>query len=483
MPFYLSVDLGTTGCRSTVFNEKLDMISYAYEEYGLITPKENFAEQDAELWWKLTLKTAKEAIAKAEINDIKGISISSQGITVVPVDGEIRPVCNALSWLDIRAVDEVKQIERDFGGENIFRLTGKRPDPAYSLPKILWLKNNRRDIFDKAFKFLMPMDFLIARLTGNCVTDRTMASGTLMYDLDGKCWSKKILDLYEIDENKLSKLMYAGENAGEILPHVAEELGINKDCIVAVGAQDQKCAAFASGLDKDTVTVSLGTAAAVTSFEKEGKKVFDPGRCPYVEENVFINESVINTAGTCLRWLRDLLFKGEDYDVMDKEAEKALEKGNSLLFFPYMNGTCAPHFHPDNTGIFHGITLAAERGDFALAVMEGIAFQIRSLLEETGTYSNTETLVVFGGGANTSLWPKIIADVTNLTVKVPKTPQTAAAGAAMLVTKAMGEKMVTMGYSAEYHPSERREFYDKKYRKYKNIENLLWKRGENLDCD
>lgn len=190
---YLAVDLGTTGCRSAVFDENFNILAYDYEEYGLITPKENYVEQDAELWWKLTLKTAKEAIEKCGISaeSIKSISISSQGITIVPVDEKINPLSNALSWLDTRATEEAKEIELDLGAKNIYDLTGKNIDSVYTLPKILWLKKYKRGIYDNAHKLLMPLDFLIAKLTGKCITDHSMASGTLMYDVENRCWSKK----------------------------------------------------------------------------------------------------------------------------------------------------------------------------------------------------------------------------------------------------------------------------------------------------
>ena len=485
MNAYLSVDLGTTGCRSSVFDENLNVLAYDYEEYGLITPKANYVEQDALKWWELTVKTAQTAVEKSGVSKcIRSISISSQGITVVPVDENLVPLSNALSWLDTRATEETNQIRKDFGDEEILSLTGKRIDAAYTLPKLLWMKKHMNEIFEKAHKFLLPMDFLIGKLTGNCVTDPTMASGTLMYDLDKGCWCKEILDKYSISEKKLPTVLYAGEKAGNILPEVAEKIGINKECIVAVGAQDQKCAAYAAGLDEKTVTVSLGTAAAITKIYEKGisDSLCCLGRCPYTEKDIFISESVINTAGTCLRWLRDTMFVSENYSVIDKEAEKAMEKESGILFFPYMNGCAAPLYNPESTGCFYGVNLSTKRGDFALAVMEGIAFQIRSLLESVGGYENLSTLVLFGGGANGELWPSVIASVTGLTVKIPESIQTASEGAAMLAAKALGADVMKIKYEREYVPDEKTKRYDLKYQKYKKTENALW--GKEVEtCD
>ena len=205
MAYYLAVDLGTTGCRSILFDDSLHTVGSAYEEYGLITPKENWVEQDAELWWTLTLRTAKKAVASAHIpaKEIRGISISSQGITLVPVDERLNPLCNALSWLDVRAAEETESVCKDYEADAFFALTGKRIKSVYTLPKLLWLKNHDTDVFDKAYKFLMPMDFLIARFTGEIVTDYSMASGTLLYDLKNGCWHKEICERYGIPVEKL----------------------------------------------------------------------------------------------------------------------------------------------------------------------------------------------------------------------------------------------------------------------------------------
>ncbi len=477
MSVYLAIDLGTTGCRSILFDDRLNQLAASYEEYGLITPCEKWVEQDAELWWELTLRTAKNAISISGIDreEIKGISVSSQGITVVPVDRNIKPLCNALSWLDVRASDEVLQIEKDFGKDKIFNLTGKKILPDYTLPKLLWLKKHEPEIFNGAWKFLMPMDFLVARFTGNCVTDHSMASGTLMYDLKKLCWSREMLDFYGIDEKKLPNLAFGGEAVGTVLPEIADELGIGRDCIVGVGAQDQKCAAYGVGLGEGIMTISLGTAAAITKLWNAAKtEIRDVGWCGYVEANTFVTEGVIGTAGTCLRYIRDLMFENEDYVTIDREAEEARERGSSLIFLPYMAGASEENDILSEDGCFYGVNLATKRGDFALAVMEGVAFRIRSILETMEAYGNIHTLILLGGGAKSKLWSQIIADVTGLRLNVPTVIEAAGAGAARLAAKAAGEELPPLDRAGRYTPSEYAEAYGKKYGKYRNIEKKLW---------
>ena len=463
MSAYLAIDLGTTGCRSMVFDGELNVLGAEYEEYRLITPDDGWVEQDASLWWELTVCTAKKAILKSGVSarSIRGISVSSQGITVVPVDESLNPLMNAISWLDTRAAEEAEQLKREKGDEWVFLNTGKHIDPVYTLPKLMWLRERRREIFDGCKLLLMPMDYLIGKLTGKCITDHSMASGTLMYDIKNRSWSSEILKKYGIPAVKLPEIVWSGETAGTVLPEVAGELGLSEDCTVSVGAQDQKCAAFGAGLSKGTVTVSLGTACAVTKLWEapQPERFKSVGWCGYINKDTWVTEGVINTAGASLRWLRDLMYRGEDYSVIDQEAEKAIKRGDAVMFYPYLSESGAK-------GFFTGIRLNSNRGSFAAAVLEGVAFQIRTLLCKMDAYQDADSIVLFGGGAKSTIWSQIIADATGLAVKVPQTGEAAGAGAAILAAKGCGETLPHLKYSRVVYPSEKTKTYEDKYRSY-----------------
>ena len=475
---YLAVDLGTTGCRSIIFDKDLNLMGDSYEEYGLITPENDYVEQDAQVWWELTLKTAKKAIEKSKIDAklIKGISISSQGITIVPVDKGINPLCNAINWLDSRPKEQTLKIKNEFGADRIFEVCGKKLESYFTLPKLMWIRDNQKDIWDKAHKFLMPMDFLIAKLTGNFVTDHSMASGTLVYDLKNCKWSKEITEKFGIPQEKLPEILWSGESAGTVLPEIAEELGLSKTCVVAVGAQDQKCAALGAGLKEGTMTISLGTAGAITKIwnKVDYAKSNKVGWCGYTNQGTWVTEGVINTAGTCLRWVRDMLFKNESYKIIDEEAENAINKGSRVMFYPYMNGPSSPDFYPESQGCFYGINLSTVRGDFAAAVMEGIAFQVKILLEEMNAFSNVDKIVIFGGGAKGELWCQIISDITGLEIMVPTTFEAAGAGAAILAAKATGKNLKSLECAKIFMPSDKKEMYEEKYKLYRRTEKKLW---------
>ncbi len=462
MAYYLAIDLGTTGCRSILFDDKLNNLSQAYEEYGLITPNATWVEQDAELWWTLTKKTAKDAISEAGIDGkaIDGISISSQGITIVPVDRDFKPLCNAQSWLDSRGETEAEQIAEDYTVEGIFGLTGKNPLACYTLPKLLWIRKNMPDIWEKAYKFLMPMDFLTAKLCGRAVTDHSMASGTLMYDLKAGCWSRDVLDRYSIEEERLPEILWSGESAGCVLPEVAKELGLRADCVVAVGAQDQKCAALGAGLKEGAITVSLGTAGAITKRWSECLSASNQSVawCGYTEKGYWVTEGVIETAGVCLRYTRDLIYPGESYKIIDEESAEAIEWESELLFLPSLGA---------GKGGFYGMGLGTAKGEYTAAVMQGVAFEVRRMLQKMDAYGNIDTLILFGGGAKGDLWCQIVADATNMNILVPKTAEAAGAGAAVLAARGCGVDLGSLECTRSYKPSdERREYYEKKFARY-----------------
>lgn len=191
----IGIDLGTTGCRSILFDENLNILGEKYFEYPLITLSDRIIEQDADLWWELVKSSISDimTISNVSPNSVKGISISSQGIAFVPIDKDGKTLRNAISWLDSRAQSEVDLIKEHFEEHYIFQSTGKRISAAYTLSKILWIKNNEPDIYEKTYKFLMPHDYIIYKLCGSIMTDHTMASGTMMYDINEQKWSDEIL--------------------------------------------------------------------------------------------------------------------------------------------------------------------------------------------------------------------------------------------------------------------------------------------------
>ena len=474
----IGIDIGTTGIRSIVYDTKMNEVGKSYRSYPLINLSAKMIEQDANVWWEITQETITEAMKQAS-GEVCAISISSQGIAYVPVDQNCIPIRNAISWLDSRAEKQTKQILERFSEQDIYKITGKRVSSYYTLPKIMWLKQNEPENYNKAYKFLLPHDFLIAKLSGEFVTDHTLAAGTMIYDINDQCWSAHMLDSFDIDADKLPVIVWGSTAVGKIIPEVAEVIGLRKDVTICVGGQDQKCASFGSGISTGIATVSLGTAAAI-------EKIW---ATPYIDEkmhipcfsflykNAWVTEGVLNTAAASMRWLKETLFEAYTYDQMSSMVNDQ-EYKTDLSFYPYLAGCATPNWYKSATGLFDGIHLNTSRGDFVRALFEGIAMQIKSNLE---IMEGTDEIRIFGGGATSGIWCKIIADVTGSVVKTLHTTETACFGAAMLAGIGC-EIFKDCKYASQFilikdtiKPDvKRHSYYNEKYKSYTNTEKRLW---------
>ena len=472
MAVVLAIDFGTSGCRSALYDEQLSMLDCATEEYPIICVSDKEIEQDADVWWEKAKKTIKEVVGRySKPEEISAISLSSQGIGLVPIDENGRTLSNSISWLDTRCVEETKYIENTFGKSDIYRITGKRISPLYSLPKLMWIKKHCSEIYSKAWKFLLPMDFIQYRLSGKCITDYTMASGTMYYDVASQSWSEKLLKENGLSSDKLSEIMWAGEPIGTIIPEVADELGLSSKVLIVNGAQDQKCAAHGAGVSDKCAAVSLGTGSVVSQISNHSM-VDSEMRIPffsYIEPNTWNLEGVINTSGSAYSWFSKEFGAGMSYDEIN-EAASSIILPNQTMFYPYLSGPSSP-FWNEGSGTFTGISLMTTKGNLARAIMEGIAYSIRENLDAMEKISNKVTeLHVYGGGSKSSLWCQIIADVNNTDVVCLSSSETALAGAARLAYKALGIKTSPLSESKRYKPDKKSvEMYQKSYEKYEEL--------------
>lgn len=411
---YIGIDLGTTACKAARFDEAGALQAFFCKEYGLIC-RDGLVEQDAEIWYQLVL----EALRTVSAPGVRGISISTQGVALIPVDAHGLPLCNAISWLDVRAGTEAAALSSAVGGDYIRSVTGKTCGGSYVLPKLIWLRTNRRELYDKADKFLLPLDYLNLRLTGRAVTDYTMAGGTMAYDIQNKCYDPRLLQAAGVDEARLAEVSCMGTPVGMLLPQVARETGLPLDCTVYLGGQDQKLAALGAGIDESTVTVSLGTASAVTRLARELPQ-YPPCSVFRFDEACYSLEGVLDTSGAALKWLMGIL-KQPDYEAMNRLAEEA-GSANGVIF------------HTDLTagGSIENLHLCTTPGNLVYALMEGVSRAIGQLAQAMG---GCEQLVVFGGGARSDIWCSILAQTIGKTVLVPQTEETGILGAARLASR------------------------------------------------
>lgn len=433
--YLIGIDLGTTVCKCSIYDDAMKLVSQAGIEYSLIYI-DGHIEQDANLWWELSKEVVIKALEKIpDKNDVKAISVSSQSMAFVPLDKSGNTISNAISWLDERGYSELEQIESRFGERKIYERTGKWLYGAYVLPKLLWLKKNDPDFF-LASKIAFPMDFLIFKLTGLLITDRTIASGTMMYNIVKNEWDQDILDMFGIDIDKLPQVCLSATKAGVIKEEIAKVLGIGADVQIIVGGQDQKCASLAAGITESVCTVSLGTAAAVEMLYD--KPVMDPNmKIPvfsYLTENTWVSETAIACAGAAVRWYKQTFAPFLSYDQLDDMAYKEYAKHNGIFFYPYLSS------NDELSGTFYGLGLDSDIAKTYMAVREGITFEISLLMDMMKAVPGAKSpqkIVVFGGGSYSQLWCQLIADICDMPVKVMDTSEMAAKGACMLAGAGM----------------------------------------------
>ncbi|MCD6371430.1 MAG: hypothetical protein J7L39_01815 [Candidatus Aenigmarchaeota archaeon] len=428
----IGVDLGTTRIKSAIFDENGRILGLSYRDVPLITHSSDEIEQNPDDWIIAVKETIRESIKISKVKNIEALSFSSQGISFVCVDEKGKNLGNAISWLDTRAKKEAEEIKEKIEEKNIFKITGKRINPAYVLPKILWIKKNDKTRFMHTKKFLMCLDYLNFRFTGNFMTDHTMASGTLMYDIRKMAWSDKILRTFDIPYNKLPSISFSSTFIGYIKDEAAKELGLGR-VKVYLGAQDQKCSCFSVGIDENTCVISLGTAVAI-SFLSNSPVIDKYMRIPcfpFVKKNTWILEGVISSGCASFDWLLKVL----------KEKPTILEKVNfknsNLYFFPHLAGSTSPHWIPEARGIMYGINLDTRKEDIISSLIKGITFEIKENFEIISklTKNRPKQTVVIGGGANSNNWLQLISDVLKTKVISFYRIESACLGASMFCKK------------------------------------------------
>jgi len=431
---YLGIDLGTTGLKCVMYEADGTAAAEYNEEYPLIFI-DSFVEQDANLWWSNLRTAVRYLVGKTGRGDVEALSISTQSISFVPVDERGSTLYNSINWLDMRGGAECERLRAAFGERTVFEKTGKHLDPAYSLPKLMWFKEQRPDVYEKTYKILFPLDFLNMKLTGKCVTDYTVAGGTMLYNIRERRWDDELVAFSGIDTNLLPDVAVMGTDIGKILPEVADELGISPDCRVVLGGQDQKIAAIGAGLGDGVLTMSFGTASALTKLHSD--MILDSGVSQFrFDDDHFVSEGVADTTGAALKWLSRMM--GDvSYREMDALAEESMPGANGVTAYTSFSKGAQ----------FGGMTLSTTRGDLIYALYEGTCREIADRLSSMG---GADEIRVFGGGSKSRIWCEILSRITGCRICILDTPETASRGAAIL---ASGGKIAPAGIAETINPT------------------------------
>ncbi|NLD46557.1 MAG: xylulokinase [Clostridiaceae bacterium] len=448
MSFLLGIDIGTSGTKTVLFDVNGNTVASALEEYPLYQPNLGWAEQDPEDWWRATYTTIKAVISKSGIqaSDIKGVGLSGQMHGAVLLDKDYNVLRKAIIWCDQRSFLECDQITSIIGRERLIEITANPALTGFTASKILWVKNNEPQIFEKVNKILLPKDYIRFRLTGEFATEVSDASGMQLMDIPGRKWSSEVLGKLGIEQSMLGKLYESQEISGKVNRAASEITGLKEGTPVAGGAGDQAAGAVGNGIVKTGVVSStIGTSGVVFAFS-ENVSIDPKGRVHtfcHAVPNTWHIMGVTQGAGLSLKWFRDNfcieekrtadLLKIDPYVLMDQEAEKVTAGCNGLIYLPYLMGERTPHLDPNAKGVFFGLSAKHEKPDMIRSVMEGVVYSLKDCLEiirEMGV--DVSEVRASGGGGKSKLWRQMQADVFGKEITTINSSEGPALGVALL---------------------------------------------------
>jgi len=447
----LAIDAGTTGVRSMFFDKSGNVVAKAYSEFESMYPHPSWVEQRAESWWEKACETILVCVKDGNISPehVVAISVTNQRETVVPIDENGVPLRNAIVWQDRRTVKQCNWIEETIPQVQVYTISGLTVDPYFTAPKIIWIRENEREVYDRAHKFLLVHDYLIYSLSNEIISDYSNASRTLLFDVRTAKWSDKLLEALNVDKEKLPRLVESGTLVGELTGAAAKETGLKEGTPIVAGGGDQQCAALGVGVVREGMIKSTtGTGTFLLSHSNTVK--LDPSMrvlCSrHVVPNAFVVEASMFTTGSALRWFRDNLGSEEihiadergvdPYDILTEAAEKSPPGSEGVIHIPHFVGSGAPNWNPHTRGIFAGLALGHSRHHLIRAILEGVSYEIRTNVEvmrELGLPS--QQVRVTGGASRSKTWMQIQADVLRAPVIRSKMEEASAIGAAILAFK------------------------------------------------
>jgi len=476
--YILSIDLGTSALKVVIYDLEFKTVAKAVKENRTYFPKPNWAEQDQTEWWADTRRLIKDVIEKSKINpkNIIGLGICGQCHGLNLVDKFCNPLHRCLIWPDLRSIKQAEKIRKE---------VGLSIAPYYTAAKLLWMKENKPEVVEKAFKILLPKDFLRTKLTGDFCTDIWDAWASELFDLEALNWNKKLIDYLGIPLEKFPEIHQSTDVVGVVREEASVETGLTAGTPVIAGKGDGSPDLLGYILNPfEAVLIYLGTAPAVLIPTGINNSLFS-----------FLSGFMGPGGGALLGWFKENLGICEEltasslgtsaYSLLDQEASKIEVGSEGLLFLPHMMGERSP-YNPEAKGVLYGLNLGHKKEHIYRAILEGIALHLYSIfnsIKDESTEINPNKIIIFGGGSKSLVWKKIFADVFNLPVYSLSEEETATMNIAVLVAvglkrykdvnEAVKNIKITWGDIVE--PSqESHERYKHIYAKYRELEEKLF---------
>ena len=450
----IGIDIGTTSTKAVLFTSKGEVIAERSTGYPLHSPHPEIQEQDPEEIYQAVISSVQQITqcCSEQINSLIGFSFSAAMHSLIAVDGQNNPLTNSITWADRRSAKYVDELRKQCVAHDLYVRTGTPIHPMSPLLKLIWLREDCSDLFEKAEKFISIKEYVLYRWFQTYVVDFSIASATGLFNMRSLNWDEQALSLAGISADQLPQIVPTTHTLTGMNAEAAEQMGVPADLPVVVGSSDGVLANLGVGaIASDTVAVTVGTSGAVRAMVDK-PKIDEKERlfCYALDEDRWLVGGAINNGGIILRWVRDnladsevataKLLKRDAYDFLTEMASMIPAGSDGLIFHPYLAGERSPLWNANARGSFFGLSLNHTKPHLVRAVLEGIVYNLYSvsvaLKESVGPATSIRAT---GGFAKSPLWRQMLADVFNRTVIFPESTQGSSFGAAALGLYALGK--------------------------------------------
>ncbi len=482
MKYVLGIDFGGGASKATLLSEEGKIAATNTVEYKTLYPKSGWTEQNPMDWYNATKENIKAVLDKSgvTVNDIMAVSLDAATHTAVIMDENYSVLRPSIYWTDIRSLDEVQYLKDNYS-QFIIDTVLHVPDTIWTLPQLMWVKNNEPEIWSKVKKIMFAKDFVRHMLTGDYVTDNIEAEGSMLFDYNNQCWSKELCDILDIDVSMLPKVVNPSDIVGEITAEASADTGLAKGTKVLCGTTDTVMEVFAAGaVSKGQMTIKLATAGRICVVTDKSYPDKNLINYSHVFDGLWYPGTATKSCAASYRWYRDTF--GGDYAELDSGAESVAPGAEGLIFNPYLNGELTPYADPMLCASFIGVRASHTKAHFTRAVLEGVSMSIldcKNALEHIGI-PHENSAVIIGGGGKSLLWRQITADVLGMTL-VEKKYADSSFGSAMLAGVVAGfwsnakeaVKTCNETVSVTKPNEENHAIYQGVFTKYKKVHDAL----------
>lgn len=482
MKYVLGIDFGGGSSKATLLSRSGTVAATAVSEYPTSYPKSGMAEQNPEDWYNAASLNIKSVLKKTAVNpkDIECIALDAATHTAVLTDEDFNVLCPSIYWTDTRSQRECDFLNKNYG-DFIYNEVYHKPDTIWTLPQLMWIRDNMGGVWKKAKRIMFAKDYVRHCLTGDYVTDFIEAEGSMLFSFNTLSWSAELCSVLGMDAAMLPEVVNPIDRVGSVTPAAAAQTGLIEGTPVICGTTDTVMEVFANGaVNKGQMTLKLATAGRICVVTDKPYRSRDLINYSHITDSLWYPGTATKSAASSLRWYRDTF--GSGYAETDKAAENIPIGCDGLMFHPYLNGELTPYADPNLKASFTGISGVHTKAHFGRAVLEGVAYSLldcMKALEAAGVKCGRSAIAI-GGGSKSDLWLKIVSDCLGIKL-VRMLHSDSSFGSAMLAGTAAGffadvreaVKICNREISSVCPDMNNREIYLKCHEKYKAVHDAL----------